>query len=267
MNEPIAESRSRELAAKAWVEVGALLDLQLSPLGLLAIDALSLKRGEAVVDIGCGAGQSTLQLADRVGPEGRVTGIDIAPQLLEVARTRAVGLGQVRFIEGDAQTVSLPNSGLDAAFSRFGVMAFADPRAAFANFHRMLKPLGRLAFVCWRGLDENQLDLLPLRAAGLEGRADLTPFSFADPVYLRETVEGAGFHNVKVQARDQKVSSGDIDAMATVLLKVGPLGKILRETPRLRGRAEAAVRKALARHVNQGQVALNAAIWIVTAVA
>ena len=157
-----------DLADKARADVADLLDLQLSPLGLRAIEALSPRIGDAVLDVGCGAGQSVLQLADRVGPEGRVTGVDIAPLGLEVARRRAAGRSQVDFIECDALELALPDRSIDCVFffcvySRFGVMAFQDPVATFSNFRRMMRPSGRLAFVCWRSLDENELDWLPLR--------------------------------------------------------------------------------------------------------
>ncbi len=245
MTDP-APSRSAELAAEAWAEMRELLDLQLSPLGLRAIKALRPQRGETVADIGCGAGQTVLQLAERVRPEGRVIGIDIAPRLLDVARERAIGLGQVSFIAGDAARLELPAESLDAIFSRFGVMAFADPVAAFSAFHRWLRPAGRLAFVCWRSLDENELDRLPLQAAGLEHLVDPTPFSFADPDHVRATLEASGFGDISLHAHDQDVSSGDLGAMTTVLMKVGPLGRILRETPALRAAAEPRLRAALA---------------------
>jgi SAM-dependent methyltransferase len=254
-----------DLAGKAWAEVADLLDLQLSPLGLRAIEALSPRIGEAILDVGCGAGQSVLQLADRVGPGGRVTGIDIAPPVLEVARRRAVGRSHVGFIECDALKLALPERSIDCVFSRFGVMAYREPVAAFSNFRRMMKPSGRLAFVCWRSLQENELDLLPLQAAGLEGRLDPTPFSFADSGYIRTTLETAGFRQVTTEAHDEMVSSGDLDAMMVVLLSVGPLGKIIRENPGMRAAAESRVRAALVKRGNQAAVALNAATWVVTA--
>ncbi len=223
-----------DLAGKAWAEVADVLDLQLSPLGLRAIAALAPRIGEAVLDVGCGAGQTVLQLADLVGPPGRVTGVDIAPLPLAVARRRAVGCDQVDFVEGDAQTLALPADSFDAVHSRFGVMAFRDPIAAFSNLRHMLKPAGRLAFVCWRALAENELDVLPLRAAGLEDRLDPTPFSFADPGRIRATLQKAGFRDVAIQPHDETVSSGNLDAMVSVLLQVGPLGKIIRENPDLR---------------------------------
>jgi hypothetical protein len=143
-------------------------------------------------------------------------------------------------------------------------MAFADPVAAFSNFRRLLKPAGRLAFVCWRALAENELDDLPLRAAGLEHRLDPTPFRFADADDVRGVLATAGFADVAVRAHDQAVSSGGVDAMLRVLLKVGPLGRIVRETPALKPAAEARVRAALAARGDPARVALKAATWIVT---
>ncbi len=253
------------LAAQAWADVRELLDLQLSPLGLCVINALSPKSGEVIVDIGCGAGQTVLQLAQRVGPGGQVIGVDIAPLLVTLARQRGEGLSRVSFIACDAQQLDLPKESVDGFFSRFGVMAFADPIAAFFNFHRMMKPSGRLAFVCWRSLTENELDLLPLRAARLEALLDPTPFSFAKPDYLRTVLQATGFQQISITAHDEKVSSGDVDAMATVLLKVGPLGKILRENPELRPAAEPRLRAALDARGARSHVVLTAATWIVTA--
>lgn len=255
----------RDLAAQAWAEVQEPLDLQLSPLGLRAIDALRVEPGETIVDLGCGTGQTLLQLAERVGPMGRVIGVDISPVLLDVARAREQGIGQVGLINGDAAALDLPPQSVEAFFSRFGVMAFPDHVAAFSNFQRMLKPNGRIAFVCWRSLAENELDLLPLRAAGLEHFVDPTPFSFENAGYVRSMLERSGFVDVTVVAYDETVSSGDVDAMTTVLMKVGPLGRIIRENPALRAAAEPRVRAALTALGDPAHVALKAATWIVSA--
>lgn len=249
----------------AWAEMCELIDLQLSPLGLRTIEALSLGSGEVVLDIGCGSGQTLLQLAERVGPEGKVIGVDVAPLLLEIARRRTETIDQVRLIQADAQSLDLPSASADGVFSRFGVMAFNDPVAAFANFHRILRPSGRLAFCCWRCLEENELDHFPLSAAGFQSSADHTPFSFADPQHIRRTLATAGFGDIVIQSHDEKVSSGDLDAMTSVLLKVGPLGKIVRENPALRATAEPRLRAALETLGDPSHVQLQASIWIVTA--
>jgi SAM-dependent methyltransferase len=252
-------------ADQTKADVADLLDLQLSPLGLRAIGALAPIAGESILDVGCGAGQTVLQLADLVGPKGRVTGVDIAPTVLDVARHRSVGYGNVSFLETDALTLARPDRSLDGVFSRFGVMAFTDPVATFSNLRRMMKPSGRLAFVCWRTLDENELDGLPLRAAGLEEWVDSTPFRFAEPTTIRTTLRSAGFHAITIEAHDARVSSGNLDAMIVVLLSVGALGKIIRDHPEMKTAAESRVRTALAARGANGAVALTAATWIVTA--
>jgi SAM-dependent methyltransferase len=253
------------LHARAWAEAYELIDLQLSPLGLRVIEVLSLCSGDIVLDIGCGAGQTLLQLAERVGIEGQVIGVDVAPLLLEIAKRRTEPLSQVRLIQADAQSLDLPSESTDAVFSRFGVMTFNDPVAAFANFRRILRPSGALAFACWRSLQENELDHLPLSAAGLQSPVDVSPFSFADPECIRSTLEAAGFSEIVIQPHDEKVSSGDLDAMTWVLLKVGPLGKIVRENPALRPTAEPLLREALAALGDPFRVQLLASVWIVTA--
>lgn len=262
-----ATRNARSLAARAWLEVSDLVDLQLSPLGQRAIDALGPRQSDVIVDVGCGAGQTVLQLAERVGPDGEVIGVDIAHPLIECARLRAVGLPQVRFIECDATRIPLPEKSADAVFSRFGVTAFADPIAAFSNFHRLLKRSGRMAFVCWRSLAENELDILPLRAAGLESRADQTPFSFENPKFLRDVLKTSGFGQIVIEPCDLPVSSGGLEDTLPVLLRVGPLGKIVREHPELRGTVEPRLRAALEPKVILGRVSLNAATWVVTAIA
>jgi len=253
------------LHAKAWAEVYELIDLQLSPLGLKVIEAMDVGSGTIVLDVGCGAGQTLLQLAERVGPEGQVIGVDVAPLLLEIARQRTNLLRQVSLIQADAQSLDLPTAGADAVFSRFGVMSFNDPVAAFTNFRRILKPSGTLAFCCWRSLKDNELDHFPLYAAGVQSNVDETPFSFADPERIQRTLKAAGFDKVSVQSHDEKVSSVDLDAMTEVLLKVGPLGKLVRENPPLRETAEPRLRKALAAQGDPSRVQLLASVWIVVA--
>ncbi len=253
------------LHAKAWAEAHELIVLQLSPLGLRAIEALGLRSGEIVLDIGCGAGQTLLQLAEQVGTEGEVIGVDVAPLLLEIAKRRIEPLSQVRLIQVDAQYLDLPSESTDAVFSRFGVMTFNDPVAAFANFHRILRPSGALAFCCWRSLQENELDRLPLSATGFQSTVDERPFSFADSEHIRRTLEAAGFSEIIIRSHNEKVSSGDLDAMTWVLLKVGPLGKIVREDPALRATAELRLREALAALGDPSKVELLASVWIVTA--
>ena len=261
-----------EVRAAAWAEIRDLLELQLSPLGQPALRALAPRPGENILDIGCGGGETAMDLAATVAPNGNVVGVDLSAAILAFAHQAADGCDRLRFIEADAQTFPFIPRSFDAAFSRFGVMFFADPIAAFVNIHRSLKPDGRLAFVCWRTLEENPLDLLPLRAASAHLPAQPVedpdapgPFAFADPVRVRTILEAAGFCNIEINAHDEQVGSGDLDAMLAVCTRVGALGKILRGNPQLRDKTLPAVRSALAEHAGPAGVTLKAATWVVTA--
>jgi len=128
----------------AWTRWQARMDIQLAPLGLAVIEAVAPRHGERVLDIGCGCGDTTLQVDTLVGPSGTATGVDISAPMLDRARDRAAesGLENTRFLEGDAQVATARDLGgpFEAAISRFGVMFFADPIAAFANIASLVHP-------------------------------------------------------------------------------------------------------------------------------
>jgi SAM-dependent methyltransferase len=261
-----------EIRIRAWAEVREALELQLAPLGQRALEALTARPGESVLDIGCGGGETALDLARAVAPDGSVLGIDLSGAVLGFAQRAGNGCERLRFVQGDAQVFPFEPASFDAAFSRFGVMFFNDPTAAFINIRRSLRPHGRLAFVCWRALEENPLDILPLRAASAylppqpahDPKAP-GPFAFADPNRVHGILEDAGFREIEIVAHDELVGSGDLDTMLAVCTRVGALGKILRENPELRAGTVPAVRSALAAHDGPDGVRLNAATWVVTA--
>jgi len=181
------------IAGETWAQFQESLDRQIEPLGLAAMDVLGPGEGEHIIDIGCGCGQTSLTLAARVGPTGSVVGVDISKPMLDVAlrRPRPATL-QVTFRKLDAQTGDLGSGRFDAAFSRFGVMFFGDPVAAFANIRASLKLGCRLAFVCWRPLSENLWMQAPLQAAlpfippvAPSGPTAPGPFAFADAGRVR----------------------------------------------------------------------------------
>lgn len=262
-------------AGATWAALQDRLDRQIEPLGQRAMDAGAPKAGEQVLDIGCGCGQTSLELAQRVGPSGQVLGVDISEPMLEVARRRGgeAGLANVSFLAADAQTRAFPPGGFDLAFSRFGVMFFDDPTAAFRNIAAALRPDGRLAFVCWRPLAENPWMGAPMQAAlsllpPMPPPADPTapgPFAFADPKRLRGILAAAGLVDIDIAPHDQMIGGNDLDETVAMSLRVGPLGAVLRENPELKDGVVGAIREALARHVTPQGVMLASATWIVTA--
>ncbi len=261
-------------AGETWAEFQTQLDRQTEPLGLEAMRALSPQPGERILDIGCGCGQSTLQLAERVGPDGAVVGIDISQPMLEVARGRAAPAsgGRIAFREIDAQTGELGRGQFDAVYSRFGVMFFGDPTAAFVNIRAALKPGARMAFVCWRPLAENPLMRAPMQAAApllppLPPPDPLAPgpFAFADPERVRRILSEAGFSGVDIAAFDTPVGGGSQDEALALAFRIGPLGAALRANPESREKVVEAVREAIQSYVEGGRVQMPAAVWIVTA--
>lgn len=269
---PLPAQTSDEVRVGAWAEVRELLELQLAPLGRRGLAALAPHPGESVLDIGCGGGETARDLARAVAPDGKVTGIDLSAAVLAFAQRAAQGDERVRFVQADAQVFAFEPASFDAAFSRFGVMFFADPLAAFINIRRSLRPNGRLAFVCWRALEDNLLDIVPLRAAAAHLPPQPAhdpdapgPFAFANPDRVRGILENAGFGEIDITAHDEQVGSGDLDAMLAVCSRVGALGKILRENPELRAATLPSVRSALAAHDGPDGVRLKAATWVVTA--
>ncbi|MDP1629945.1 MAG: methyltransferase domain-containing protein [Caulobacter sp.] len=261
-------------AGETWAAQQEKLDRQIAPLGEAAMAILDPKPGEQLIDIGCGCGQTSLTLAERVGPTGRVLGVDISAPMLAVARRRAAdaGLANTRFLEADAQTHDFAPGAADAVFSRFGVMFFADPPAAFANIRKALKPGGRLAFVCWRPLALNEWMLLPMRTALAHIPAPPPgdpfapgPFAFSDPDWVRGILGSAGFKDVEIAPHDAMIGGNGLEETVALSLKVGPLGALLRDNPDKRDLVVDALRAALAPHAGPDGVRLPGAVWIVTA--
>jgi SAM-dependent methyltransferase len=263
-----------EIAGPRWVTQEEFLDSQISELGVATMDRAAVRPGEAVLDVGCGCGQTSLQLAERVGAQGSVLGIDVSEPMLERARLRSRA-ANLRFQLADAQTAGFPER-FDLAFSRFGVMFFSDPPAAFRNLRRSLADEGRLAFVCWQGLDRNpwmreplvavaaHVPLPPPPAPGAPG-----PFAFADSARVKGILDAAGFSDVAFEPLERTLrigGDGGLDAAVQFLLQLGPAGAALREAGEDASlRAAKAVREALAPHVTEQGVRMDSAAWIVTA--
>ncbi len=257
-----------------WVHYQAQLDGQLEPLGLEGIRVLNPSPGEHILDIGCGCGQTTLALAEQVGPRGVVTGVDISAPMLEVARAAPLGKGACRptYLECDAQTDGIGEATYDALYSRFGVMFFSDPLAAFKNLHRALKSGGRMTFVCWRPFQDNLFMRLAVEAARPHLPAapppDPTapgPFAFADTERVRTILSQAGFSQIRFQPFDEAIGGAPIDKTIELNLRVGPLTGAMMERPDLIPVVADAVRSAISPYLTPKGVLMPAAVWIVSA--
>jgi len=226
-----------------WVTHDALMEAMLQPLGESVIDTLAPQPGEHVLDIGCGCGHTSLSLADRVGAGGSVTGVDISAPMLAVAGQLATERNaertSIQFLEADAQTHSFEPERYDVVFSRFGVMFFEDPVAAFANIRSALRTSGRLAFCCWQPRSVNPFMTVPAMAALelLPAPPEMPPrtpgpFAFEEADYITEILAGAGFGSVAVTPLQQPLNFGrglGLTDIVERLVQIGPIAQMVRE--------------------------------------
>lgn len=262
-------------SGRTWTGEQERLDRLIAAYGAAALAKAAARPGERVLDVGCGCGETSLALARAVGASGAVLGVDVSEPMLGRARERGVGVAQLRFELGDASRAPLGGPH-DLLFSRFGVMFFDAPVAAFAHMRAAMAPDGRLAFVCWRSVTENAWALLPAgigrRLIGAPQQAPDPdapgPFAFADADRVRAILEEAGWSDVRIEAFDAPMPLGaDARDAALCTGKVGPLAAMLRDAEDKREAVMDALTEALKTYETPAGVNLPGAVWIVSATA
>ena len=228
-----------------WVTHDALMEQMLQPLGEAVMNVLAPIAGERALDIGCGCGHTSLALATRVGPEGAVTGVDVSAPMLKVAKTLADTAGDdsapTVFLEADAQTHTFHAPHYDVVFSRFGVMFFEDPVAAFTNIRSAMSPEGRLAFCCWQPRAVNPFMTVPAMAA-LEllpappqpPPRTPGPFAFEEADYVDAILQEAGYRDICISPLSQLLEFGRGLALTEIverLVQIGPIAQMIRDAP------------------------------------
>lgn len=223
-----------EGVGNAWVDNASFYDAQLEPYGHAAMDRLDLQAGQHVLDIGCGTGATTIDLAARVAP-GSVLGVDLSATMLTGARARAAaaGVDTVSFREVDVQTGDLGNAAFDVAYSRVGVMFFSDPVAAFTNIAGSLRPGGKLGFVCFQEPSANPFMTLPIMSVAeilsLPPVSDVSgpnPFSLSDRARTAAILQSAGFSDIEIVEGPDHAEfpvEDDLHALARRILVQNPL--------------------------------------------
>ena len=260
-----------------WVAMQREIDRIVVPFGDAALKAAAPQPGERVIDIGCGCGDTSIEIARIVGKAGAVVGIDVSTPMLEVARSRAASsdCAHLLFREADASEADLPPDN-DLLFSRFGVMFFSQPTQALSHLRKSLRAGGRCVFVCWRAPRDNPWAMVPLSAARAAmgvapPPADPNapgPFAFADEQRLRGILSGAGFGAVDVQRFDAALLLGATPrSAAETAVQIGPASRFVREMgvehlPIILEAVERALGPCAA---PDGGVRLNGSTWIVSA--
>ncbi|HVS55157.1 MAG TPA: methyltransferase domain-containing protein [Casimicrobiaceae bacterium] len=260
-----------------WVAMRQDIDRFVVPFGNAALKAAAPQPGERAIDIGCGCGDTAIEIARIVGAAGAVLGIDVSRPMLAVARSRgALANGaHLTFRDGDASEAALP-ANTDLLFSRFGVMFFSQPSPAFSHLRKSLRAGGRCVFVCWRAPRDNPWAMTPLSAA--RAAMGITPapadpdapgpFAFADEGRLRTILSDAGFGDIDVQRFDAAISLGATPhSAAESVVQVGPVSRLVREAgaEHLPIIVDAVERALAPLAAPDGHVSLNGSTWIVSA--
>jgi SAM-dependent methyltransferase len=261
-----------------WVAHEQWFDVMLEPYGDALEAAAGARPGEHALDVGCGFGTTTLALARAVGPEGRVLALDLSEVMIARVRARATDAGLTNVIGrvADAQTDALPARHFALAVSRFGVMFFDDPTAAFANSRTALEPGGRLAFICWQPVDANELGSLVVKsmepvtgALAAEAAWRPGPYALGDETFVRTVLGAAGWSHVDVRAVNatQVMGGGEgLDAAVTHCTWMSEVKRALADLDdERRDEALGRLRQALASRLVDGRVVLAGAAWAVTA--
>jgi SAM-dependent methyltransferase len=260
-----------------WAEEWRRTDRSLAPVNAaLVAEAAAGQAGKIrILDIGCGAGATSLALADALG-EADITGIDLSESLVAVARTRAAGNDRVRFEVADATSWAPAEAGFDLIVSRHGVMFFEDPQAAFAHIGALARPGARLVFSCFRGRADNEWvramrpvfeRFAPEALAAPDPPAG--PFAFADAARIESILNAAGFAAPQIAPLDFAFTVGGgadpVEDAVGYFRRVGPFAALLRTLDGAVGAAATDMLAAItADHRSNGEVAFGGAAWIVT---
>jgi len=246
------------------------------PFGVAMFDTVRLEPGERVLDVGCGPGATTLEAARRVAPGGAAVGVDISAALLDVARQRAAaaGVDNVEFLEGDAQVHPFGDAAFDAVISRFGIMFFEDPDAAFANLGHAVRPGGRLVIVCPNDPLQSEWVAVAFAAAAPHvGLPDLGPpgtpgpFAFADANRLERAIRAGGFREVTFEAITRPIRIGDnVDDVTAFITSLPESHQLFKGKPEANvAAAVEALRAGFAPYAGPDGVVLNESAWLASA--
>lgn len=237
--------------------------------------------GDRVLDVGCGFGDTAVKLAELVGTEGEVVGVDCCDAFLDYANALAGAkrTDNVSFLRGDAE-IALPQEAFDFVFARFGTMFFSNPVAALRNMRRALRPGGRMVHIVWRESADNPwlslakdvvLKFLP--APGEDAQTcGPGPFSMANETTVRMMMEAAGYEQIEFRRIDANVFVGkDVAEAIAFQLAIGPAGEVFREAGQAAEDRRVEIESALAEAINAQNpeadgIVMDSSSWMISAI-
>jgi ubiquinone/menaquinone biosynthesis C-methylase UbiE len=242
--------------------------------------SLPVKNGDRVLDVGCGFGDTAIKLAQMVGPQGSVTGVDCCEAFLEYARNESKinQTKNIKFVRGDAE-IALPPMDFDVVFARFGTMFFANPVAGLRNMRKALRPGGRMVHIVWRNRADNPwlsmakdvvMKFLPKPGDGAP-TCGPGPFSMANENTVRMMMESAGYTDIKFHRVDAQALVGkDVEDAIALQLAIGPAGEAFREAGLVAEQKRMQIEAALTEAINKQKIGndgivMDPSSWVISA--
>lgn len=263
---------------RMWVIYQHIIEVSMAPFGQKVMDILDFNDGERVLDIGCGCGGTTLEIAQLVGSNGYVFGVDISEMIIESAKNKACkeNANNIIFKCVDAQTYSFVFNEFDVVFSRFGVMFFDEPVVAFQNIRKSLVAGGRMAFVCWQPIEDIEWISLPRNIVGnyitlppLSEPNEPGGFSFGNTDRVEKILRLAGFVDIVIEKFNSKINIGaDMSEAMEFMTHIGPAGSVLDNSDidsKTQVKFTNDLYAALQEYQTKQGIELGSAMWIVTA--
>jgi ubiquinone/menaquinone biosynthesis C-methylase UbiE len=265
------------IAGPRWVGLDGFVERRVRAVNDLLLARSQVAVGESVLEIGCGTGAATVPYAEAVGERGRVVGVDISEPMLAGARKRLAesGLRNISLLQADAQVHPFDLARFDLIASRFGVMFFADPVAAFSNIRLAARSGGRVCFACWGPLDENKHWVIPYEVAlrHLGPPAPQPPhmpgpMAFSDQAYVRSVLETAGFVDVEINREAPDIIGSTPEEEADYACVMSPAGRLTDEKKpdeAVREKIRQGMIEAFAAYAGGRPMLLPSTVFIVTA--
>jgi SAM-dependent methyltransferase len=266
-----------KIAGPRWVGLAGFVERRVQVVNDLLLARSAVAPGDRVLEIGCGTGAATVPLAQAVGEHGQIVGVDISEPMLAGARKRIEesGLDNVTLLLADAQVHRFEPGSFDLITSRFGVMFFADPTAAFRNLLPALRPCGRLCFACWAALEDNRHWLIPYEVAlrhlgppAPKAPRAPGPMAFSDPDYVRSFLGAAGFDAIEIHRETPAITTASPEEEAEHACIMGPSGRLIDEKQpdaSVRERIKQEMTEAFAAYAKSGEMLLPSTVLLVTA--
>jgi SAM-dependent methyltransferase len=267
-------------AGERWAKDDATMERLLRPVTEALLDHARIKDSTSALDVGCGGGSQSILLGQSLGPDARVLGVDISAPMLKVAAGKTGQLpadcAAVEFLQADVSSHQFAADSFDLVFSRFGVMFFDDPVAAFSNIRTALRANSRVAFCCWQSLKDNDWTFIPFQAAMQHVPAPQKtdphapgPFAFADPERVRGILQRAGFGEIALYSFNSTLRFSEADTFEQSvrdLATVGPVARLLADQPdEILESVFLSMEQVLQPFYSDGALCMSSSFWFVTA--